>query len=300
VASADEKMERFYRAMRESHVVGGLEIPFYGEALSMKLVASLAPEWRNVLTCLPGTMNRLSTEPAFGLASADVAGRRAAIDFVARARTTALALQEKLGPTSLEAVELHSAPRQGPSGSPASRDFLAESLREIRAWDWKGISLWLEHCDAYRDGQTPAKGFLPFEDECRAVRDSDADGAARCQVAINWGRSAIEARDPEAPLAHLEAAKKAGLLAALIFSGCTENDPLYGEWADTHAPFGGTSLLTLDRVRQCLERTRGAENDAVCRIGIKMQALPQSLGVSERIMKVKGWLAELSRAAAPL
>jgi hypothetical protein len=288
-----DTLERFYRALRESHIVGGLEIPFYGDALSPFLVNSLAPTWRNVLTCLPGIMNLLLKEPAFGLASRDTTGRRQAVEFVGRARTAALALQEKHGPSSVEAVEIHSAPRQGPLGMPGDAESFAESLREIRSWDWKGISLWVEHCDAYREGQVPAKGFLSLEDECRAVSMSDGEGAARCQFAINWGRSAIEARDPEAPLGHLEVTKRAKLLAALIFSGCTASDPLYGEWADSHAPFGGSSLLTLERVRQCLKQAKGTD----CRIGLKMQALPESLGVSERIMKVKGWLVELSRAA---
>src|SRR5438034_923832 len=74
-------------------------------------------------------------------------------------------------------------------------DAFRRSLDELRAWDWRGAALSVEHCDAFVPGQAPAKGFLALGAEIDAIRASH--GATPVGVAVNWGRSAIEARDPE-------------------------------------------------------------------------------------------------------
>jgi len=131
---------------------------------------------------------------------------------------------------------------------------------------------------------------LSLDDEIAAIEQSDA---GRVQVLVNWGRSAIEARDAEAPQRHLEQAARAGVLGGLIFSGVTVGDPLYGDWADSHAPFGGTdalpsSLMTPERVMAALRIAASAPIQ-----GFKIQALPKTLDVPARIAAVTQWTAWL-------
>ena len=63
--------------------LAGLELPFYGRLHAHDddwLIARLRPDWRYILTLLPGTMNRLKDDKHFGLASADAEGRRRALE----------------------------------------------------------------------------------------------------------------------------------------------------------------------------------------------------------------------------
>ena len=283
---------QLWEGLRAEGFVAGLELPFSGALHAYDpewLVKSLPPEWSVVFTLIPGTMERLSRDAEFGLASSSEAGRRRALEFAAAARSAVAELHDRLGRCAVIAVEIQSAPRPSAGAEPSAEAF-ARSLDELRGWDWEGAVLSIEHCDAFVPGQAPAKGFLTVAAEITALRASG--GNTPVGIAINWGRSAIEARDPEVPALHLRQARLAGALNGLIFSGATVEDPLYGNWADKHATFAEAKddahrLLTPARARDCLAVVKDVP---LAFLGFKVQTLPKTLTVAER-------LAELRRTA---
>lgn len=267
--------------------VAGLEQPFFGslhrhdEAF---LLGRLRPEWDFVLTVLPGTMDRLKEDPAFGLASRDEDGRRRALDFMRRAREAAGRLDANQGRRAVRAVQVHSAPRPRPCP-----EAFADSLSELRSWDWGGATLLVEHCDAARADGAHDKGFLRLEDEVAAVRASSGRTPAACS--LNWGRSALEGRSARTPLEHADRLRAAGLFGALFFSGVTPAHPDYGSWRDSHVPFSTScpaSLLTPAAAREAL--TPGAPPI----VGVKVQPLPASLDVPARLAVLADALAALA------
>lgn len=277
--------------------LAGLELPFTGVLHARDeawLAARLRPEWRFVVTVLPGTMDRLKEDPPFGLASADPGGRERALRFTEDARLAVQRLNAALGREAVAAVAVHSAPRLGGSGALSSPEAFADSLSVLRAHDWEGAELLVEHCDAAVAARAPDKGFLRLEDECAAVGLSAGRTPAR--VLINWARSAIETRSAEGPLQHLRRAREAGLLAGLFFSGATPSDPDYGAWKDSHAPFSTarpSSLLTPAAAKAAL-----AEAGAVDYLGLKIQPLPAALDTDARLAMVADGLAALRGAGA--
>ena len=272
--------------------VAGLELPFTGRLHARDdawLLVQLRPDWRFLVTLLPGTMNRLKDDKHFGLASADADGRRSALDFAESARRAVERLHASLGRKAVAAVSLHSAPRLAGSGARASLEAFAASLTELRGLDWDGAELLVEHCDAAVPKHAPDKGFLRMEDECAAIAISSGPTPAR--VLINWGRSAIETRSADGPLEHLSRARQADLLAGLFFSGATPADPHYGEWKDAHAPFSTScpaSILTPAAAKAALK-----EAGELAYLGIKIQPLPVSLGIPERLAMIRAGLEAL-------
>jgi hypothetical protein len=272
--------------------LAGLELPYTGRLHAHDaawLTSRLRPDWRFILTLLPGTMDRLKDDKDFGLASADAAGRRRALEFADGARLAVERLNETLGREAVAAVEVHSAPRLGGSGARASLEAFAGSLTELRGRDWGGAELLVEHCDAAVPGRAPGKGFLRIEDECAAAMLSSGETSAR--VLINWGRSAIETRSVEGPLEHIRRARQAGLLAGLFFSGATPADADYGEWKDSHAPVSTScpaSILTPAAAKAALR-----EAGELSYVGLKIQPLPAALGVPERLAMIRAGLALL-------
>ena len=272
--------------------LAGLELPFTGRLHAHDdawLIAQLRPDWRFLLTPLPGTMNRLKEDPNFGLASADADGRRRALDFAETARRAVERLNAHLGREAVAAVEVHSAPRLG-GGARSSLESFAGSLTELRGRDWGGAELLVEHCDAPIPGRAPDKGFLRLEDECAALKLSS--GATPARVLINWGRSAIETRSADGPLAHVRRARQAGLLAGLFFSGAAPADPDYGERRDAHAPFSTSrpsSILTPAAAKAALK-----EAGTLVYAGLKIQPLPAALGVPERLAMIRDGLDALA------
>jgi hypothetical protein len=272
--------------------LAGLELPFYGSLHAHDdawLIGRLRPEWRYILTLLPGTMNRLKDDKDFGLASKDQDGRRRAIDFAETARREIERLHDALGRKAVAAVALHSAPRAADGGARSSPEAFAASLTELRGRDWDGAELLVEHCDAARPSRAPDKDFLRVEDECAAIGLSS--GPAPARIMINWGRSAIEARSADGPREHLRRARGAGLLAGLSFSGATPDHPDYGAWKDSHAPFSTScpaSILTPAAAKAALKEAGG-----LAYLGLKIQPLPASLGVPERLAMIRAGLDAL-------
>jgi hypothetical protein len=290
-ATYDPALEqRYFAELRKLPGLLGLELPFYGTLHPHDvgaLLANLKPEWSYVLTGLPGTMNALAQDPLFGLASHSTAGRTAALDFCRRMREAVAVLNGRFGRPVVRRALLHTAPRQDAPGALASAEALADSLREVRGWDWHGALLAIEHCDAYVPGQPPQKGFLTLAQEAEAIAATQ-NSRTPAGIVINWGRSAIESRDPETPLAHVRAAQAQGLLCGLMFSGACAQDPVYGDWQDTHAPFAPAfgirtgaerSLLTAERAAACLREAGGALDV----LGLKIQPLPPTLPFETRM-----------------
>ena len=270
--------------------IAGLELPFFGRLHRWDntwLLKNLPKHWDHVLTLIPGTMEQIGKMSAFGLASADPVGRKASLAFVRAGLEAVQMLNEACGRRAVRAVEIHSAPTLGKVGVASSSLHFHESLREILSWDWQGAKLLIEHCDRWASGgPPPAKGFLSLEDEMEAILRLTEEQGQRAAVLVNWGRSAIEGRSVHTPIAHLSSAALKGVLGGLIFSGVTQADPLYGSWADSHAPFAAPSLMSREQVVRSL-RACGELNKIV--LGFKIQALPKTLTVAERIELVRGW-----------
>jgi hypothetical protein len=117
----------------------------------------------------------------------------------------------------------------------------------------------VEHCDAPRPGSRPEKGFLPFVEEVDVLGSLQDQGSAPVEMVVNWARSVIESRNPGTAAEHIAHAREAGVLAGVIFSGCSPEETGFGyPWIDAHLPAAevegapGSSLLTSDEIRRCL------------------------------------------------
>jgi len=292
-AGLDQAGEESLYAGLEDMGIAGLEQPFIGTLHRRDdswLIGQIRPEWSLVLTPLPGVMDRLAGDRHFGLASADPDGRKRALDFAESARLAVEKIHLALGRRAVRAVMLHSAPRLDGSGAKSSLEAFAGSLTELRGRDWQGAALLVEHCDAAVPGREPDKGFLRIEDDVLAVKLSK--GTTPAGVAINWGRSALDARSVQGPLEHIERAAQAELLGALIFSGVTPDDAEFGSWRDSHAPFSTSrpgSLLTPGAAKAAL----AAAADCPI-IGLKLQTKPATMNVNERLAVIQDGLNSLA------
>ncbi|WP_371604250.1 DUF4862 family protein [Streptomyces sp. NBC_01220] len=273
--------ERFYEGLADRRIADGLEIPFrdgLGEDVPW-LAAQLRGRFtRSVLTLIPGTMARVGASDAFGLASADPDGRQAALGFLREARTAAEELNQLTGEQSVSVLHIHTAP-----STTAVAEMFARSLDEIAASE-PAAGVWstrlvLEHCDAFSPGFPGEKRFLPLEAEIPLAREG------RIGIAVNWGRSAIEAQDPRRPLAQITRLASEGLLEGVMFSGAGPAVNAYGgPWADAHLPLAEdepTSLMDADEVRRCLRAAEGA----IAYAGAKIQ-VPGDATVDERLAMV--------------
>lgn len=269
--------------------VAGLEVPW---------IDGLHPhdaEWflrhvpagiRLALTPLPFVMARVASDPRYGIASPDEAGRAAALGDLARVAADVARIRED-SPAEVALVALHTAPRGGGTGSA-----LARSLAEAATWDWNGAQLVIEHCDAFTTAHEPEKGFLDLATELACLRGTSA------RMWMNWGRSAVELRDPDAVTAQLHEASASGLLAGLSFSGTAGQDGPYGAaWADAHLPIreadeASQSLLDAARVSAAL-----AAAGPVGWLGVKVSRRPSDTNAADVVHTVERNLA-IVRAAA--
>lgn len=284
--------------------IGGLEFALAPEGARTLdptwIDQHVLPAWDLVVTLVPTMMVRLGTEPAYGLASDDETQRARALADVARARDLATSLAQTHGRRRVSAIEIHTAP--GPVLG--SREAFTRSLDEILTWDLAGAELLVEHCDAHVPGQTAAKGFFTLEDELAVVQGYGLapDVLGMC---VNWGRSAIEGRDPALAVEHTRAVADAGLLRALVLSGATDVATPWGPaWTDMHIPPRGddatlagsaASLLGPDEIAATLK----AAGD-VPRIGLKYAVRPQDTDVDTRVALLAATLQQVTDARAAL
>jgi hypothetical protein len=289
-------------AILEQPGVCGLEIPYLdgfhrnGDAWLLERLGSHA---ELVATLVTDAMRRLATTASFGLASLDADGRLAAIDVARRLRAAAARLAESAGRPVVRVVELQSAPA---SSTGSSTDAFTRSLSELVDWDWGGAELVVEHCDAARPGRNAAKGFLELEAEIDVVRRFGGHGSP-IGIVINWGRSAIEGRNPGTPVDHVRAAQDAGVLRGIVFSGCSDQPRSRGgAWADVHlAPAdrddpSDPSLLNsaamTTTMAAALDASHGREAPF---IGLKVSCPPGSSTEARRVI-VSGALERLQNA----
>ena len=274
--------ERFYEGLAERGLADGLEIPYrdgLGEDARWLAARARGRFTRSVLTLIPGTMVRVgSSGGTFGLASADPAGRRAALDFLREARVAAEELNQLTGEPTVTALHLHTAPSVTAAGEMFARslDELAAGAGASGGWSTRLV---LEHCDAYAPGIPGEKRFLSLEDEIPLARE------AGLGITVNWGRSAVEAQDAGRPRAQIERLAAEGLLEGVMFSGAGPEPNRYGgPWADAHLPLTAdepASLLDADEVRRCL----AAADGALSYTGAKIQT-PADATVEERLAMV--------------
>ena len=295
--------EAFYSGVDDLGV-GGLEMPLPLEGTRgldpRWMTRNVRPTWDLLVNCMPTTLDRLSSEPGYGLASTDEAGRTRALADVARARDLALRLANEYGRRRVVAVQVHSAP--GPVGG--SRDALARSLEQILAWDLAGAELLVEHCDARVPGRVAAKGFWSLEDEIAAVRSVGA-GADELGLSINWGRSAIEGHSTQTAVEHVRVTAAAGLLRAVILSGTSDTETAWGPaWSDTHIPPRGTdaalvpsssSLLGTQEITATLQ----AAGD-VPRVAIKISVRPRDADVATCLSVARATLDQVAQTRTAL
>jgi hypothetical protein len=302
-AARDE--ETLYEGLKAMAQVRGLEVPFTG-ALHRSdeawLLRAVRRDWDFVVTLIPGVMGTLQQNKAFGLASTDESGRAAAIGQAREALAAVARLNDVVGRAAVVAVEVQSAPSRGPAGGTGDGEALARSLAEVAAWDWHGARIVIEHCDAARPGHPQHKGFLTIEDELAAI--ARANGAARRAIGvnINWGRSVLETHGVDTAIAHVEAAKRAGALSGIMFSGCSDADTPYGVWQDTHMPHApavglrhaaASSLMTEHEIARTMKAAQGAELDFV---GAKIAIRPPEASVPARLGMIGDCLGLIDRA----
>lgn len=296
-ASVDAERD-WYRRLHSSAGVGGLELAF-GDSLHPRgmrnLAALLHPDWRSVVTCIPGTGRILGTDPAYGLASDDDAGRRRAVVGLRAVHGEVLELLGIRGRGSVLAVQVPSAPNRTRAGS--SAEALTASLAEIGAWDWQGVALMVEHCDAAAvpvaagveaagsDVSTapPQKGFLTLAEEMLAVAAARRALAAHVQPTVightvNWARSVIETRSVDTVAHQLALLRSAGGPVGLMFSGVSAEPTPFGDaWLDAHLPVALSeprSLLTTGEIRRAFDAA-GPLHYAGVKVGAPQQA-PQA------------------------
>jgi hypothetical protein len=262
--------------------IRGLEIPWFGSLHEFDddwLLGNLRPHWDLVLNDIGSGLRSLAEDPTYGLASSNNAGRTSALKRAARLREDVDRLNQAAGRQAVIAVEFHTPPPWG-----SSAEALADSLAQIQSWDWGETNLLIEHCDALVSTHAPAVGYLSLTEELSAITSSGANFG----ISLNWGRSAIELRDPDRVLEHVAEARAAGLLRSVVFSGAASQQTAFGAaWVDAHLPpinsdsnrFGEpASLLTSSRVKSALDAAGRLDW-----IGMKIAARPANLSVAERI-----------------
>jgi len=298
LAGWDEQLEAdFYETLASDPRIGALELPWSGALHPHSedwLFAHLPQRLDAVLTDVGHVYLTGLKRPHFGIAAADEEARLAALRDVRRMRDDVLRLNDTLGRRAARAVELHAGPR----GNLASAASLTRSLSDVASWNWDDADLVLEHCDALVPGHAPEKGFLGLADELEAVHRSGTDVG----IGLNWGRSVLELRDPERAIEHIESARDAGKLRALIFSGASDQAGYAAKpWSDVHNMFRRSaahphgdpvSLLTGERARAAVE----AAPSGVW-LGVKLWWPPQLPGsVGERATMIADALDELDSA----
>lgn len=299
-----EVQTAYFNGLKAIPGVRGLEHPFTGALHGQDdawFLANVDPSWDFVFTGIPGVMGRLGEDASFGIASSAEAGRQAALAFYQQARQAILKLNRHLGRQAVKVMMLHTAPRPADGVYPDMAALVA-SLEEMQTWDWDGAALVIEHCDTQIEGQAPSKGFLTIESEIAAIAEVNRKTGSEIGLCINWGRSALETRSVDGPVQHIEAARAAGLLKGLMFSGVSGAQSPYGSWQDTHMPPAGEastgafepcSMLSEAEFRRCVE---AADPQALDYMGIKIGVRPESLDTAERLAYIESALNMLQRA----
>lgn len=267
------------------------DAPLLADALGSDMPGNREGRGGHVLTLIGAAATMAAKAPSVGLASPDPGGRERAVQLVASAREAAL--DYLAGGQRIVAVELHSFPTLAQADAGLGGEALERSLCEILAWDWGGIAVVLEHCDARTATLPWQKGLLPLDIEIEAVAAAAARSPTPTGMAVNWGRSAIEERDATAPERHVQRLRSAGLLRGVMVSGATDRDGAYGmAWSDVHPPLREQmpdSVMDRFKVAATLE----AAGSGLLYEGVKVAVRPPQTTVKDRIAAIRGTLAAL-------
>lgn len=291
ISSWDAESEsNYYNELKKLTNVQGLEHPFVGKLHAQDddwFLQNIDANWNFVFTCIPGIMEAKSANPQFGIASDDEAGRAEALDFMSKARDAIVKLNTHLGRQAVTAIQVQTSPSKNQAGS--SAEALQKSFETMIDWDWQGTQIVIEHCDAFVEGQKPAKGFLTLTDELTAVQHVNATKGSNIGIVINWGRSVIETRSAQGAITHIEQAKAAGVLSGVMFSGVSDQESEFGVWSDSHMPPAldnkellseQVSLMTEAEMHKCLTAADAATLNIV---GVKIGIRPRSTGIDGRV-----------------
>jgi hypothetical protein len=301
--------DNWYGLLRAEPLIGGLELPWTGSeqgSLSLhvkgadRLESLLEPSWRSVVTAVPGTAQRMQSDPQYGLASNSPPSREQAVRDLEGLFQDVQRIRRNLGSGAIAAVELHSAPNRHAAAS--SAESLTRSLAEIASWDWDGVALALEHYDSGLPPEQSQKGFMPLDEEIAAVEHVRNSTPSRLGLTVNWGRSAIETRGADGPLNHIAAITSDSTLHGIMFSGAAALPTAYGAaFADVHVPLNGTgpghapeSLMSEANMTDCMNA--GTSN--LLYTGVKVAALPGEKRLEDRTTPVVAALEALRAAEA--
>jgi len=285
---SDERAEDiWFSSLRDSPLVGGLELPFINglhPSGIQRALSLMKPSWRSVVTLMPCVWNRLASDAAYGIASSDNSSREKAIKDVSDARTEILKVRDVNGPGAVVAVQVQS----GPGGQQDNRSLRAftDSLYEIISWDWDGVVVSVEHCDSHRGVGVPQKGFLSLDEEVAVLAELYGSTPTVTGHTLNWARSVIESRDAGTPTRQAESLQKAASLSGVIYSGVSPvPSPYGGAWTDAHLPVANsgegsepTSLLTVEQMG-AVERAAGSPLYK----GVKIAAPRHATSLLERL-----------------
>ncbi len=297
----ENKEKEFLTSIKNRLNIRGIEIPFWGELHEHDeefFLNLLDPKWEYVLTCLPGTMKALESNPHFGIASNDEKSRLEAIAFYKKANKAVEKLNKYFGKQKVISVAMASGPSLKFNNVESSASSLSKSLNEICSWNWFGSKLVIEHCDSGRE-DNPVKGFLSIDEEIESVLEVNENVKNSVGLTINWARSAIETRSVVGPIEHVKKAYENKILSGVMFSGTSSNSELYGDWSDLHLPVAaenGTeyyekdSLLSFENMKNTLKE---CDSNLLSYIGIKVLSMPieqssmeRRIGINSDTMKI--------------
>ncbi|GAA2180788.1 DUF4862 family protein [Brooklawnia cerclae] len=265
----------FVQGLSQRDWVGGFEL---GYADSLAWPAGAPADLPAIVSGVPGTTGRNAEDADFGLASPDEAGRRRALEW-ARGEAAAVAGLVADG-HDIRAVQVHSAPT-----GKADADAFAASLLELAGLDWGGAKLWVEHCDAFVEGQEPNKGYLTLDDEIAVLEKVSAQAPdAGWGLVINWARSAIEGRSAQTAQQHIETAKASGWLRHVGFSSCSgEATDFGGPWADQHLPLAGTSVAPAGTLLDAARVASAVAAAGEVTFGLKLAMRPKDMPGEQKL-----------------
>ena len=278
-----QQEQSFFALLKSSIKIKGLELPYYGQLHlhdEEKFLQLLDENWRYVVTAIPGNMEKISNNINFGLASNDSKGRLEAIYFYSNITKVIKKINSHFGENKVDFVSIATSPSIKKSTVGSSVDSLYDSLKVLLDLKWNGAKLMIEHCDSGKN-KWAIKGFMDLEDEIDVVCKLKKEGY-NIGIILNWGRSAIEYKDKNGILKHIDQIIHNNLDYALMFSGVTnDKNSAYGIWQDLHAPVASTneivygekySLMDHDSICAVFERIKNYKQAEF--IGVKVMPMP--------------------------
>ncbi|HHY1437486.1 TPA: DUF4862 family protein [Campylobacter jejuni] len=278
-----QQEQSFFNLLKSSIKIKGLELPYYGQLHlydEKKFLQLMDENWRYVVTAIPGNMEKISNNIDFGLASNDNKARLEAVSFYSNIIKAIAKINCYFGENKVDFVSIATSPSIRKSLVSDSVGNLYNSLKTLLDLNWDGAKLMIEHCDSGRN-EWAIKGFMNLEDEIEVVGKLKQEGY-NIGITLNWGRSAIEYKNKNGILKHLDLIIENNLDYALMFSGvCNSKKSAYGMWQDLHAPIASAneniygekySLMDRDSIHTVFKKIKNYRQAEF--IGIKVMPMP--------------------------